>query len=190
MTEKEMIKQSQKPESLSEEEVAVKLATFLADLAEMFGEGAAMLSRLSDCFKEDREPRDLETPGVSDEDEAGIGHMEATVLYAVPGAPVRLMTEEDALSMFPGFEEEQTFHCFEILEHLYLYYMEYAWESEEDLTITAPVFVARVNDDETENVELTARDFVAAIAFLNDHTVTLADETGHIGCGYQLPKED
>lgn len=47
----------------------MKLATFLADLAEMFGEGAAMLSRLSDCFKEDREPRDLETPGVSDEEE-------------------------------------------------------------------------------------------------------------------------
>lgn len=190
MTEKETMKRPKNPESFSEEDVSVKLAMFLADLAGMFGEGADMLSRLSDCLKEDSDPRDPEAPGVSDEDEAGIGHMEATVLYAVPGAPARLMTEEDALSMFPGFEEEQTFHCFEILEHLYLYYMEYAWESEEGLTITAPVFIARVNDDETENVELTARDFVAAIAFLNDHTVTLADETGRIGCGYQLPKGD
>ena len=159
---------------------AAKLGAFLDELADLFGDGAGMLSQLAYCLQEDSELRDVED----------IGYMDATVLYAVPGVPAQLLTEEEALSNFPGFEEEQTFHCFEIQEHLYLYYMECAWEREEEITITAPVFVSRVSDDETESVELYARDFVAAIAFLNDHTTTLADETGTAGCGFWLPKED
>ena len=164
----------------SEGDPAAKLGTFLDELADLFSDGADMLSELADCLQEDNDLRDVED----------IGHMDATVLYAVSGVPAQLMTEEEALSSFPGFEEEQTFHCFEIQEHLYLYYMECAWESEDEITITAPVFVSRVSDDKAESVELAARDFVAAIAFLNDHTTTLADETGTAGCGFWLPKED
>lgn len=164
----------------SEGDSAARLGAFLDELADLFSDGAGMLSELADCLQEDSDLRDVED----------IGHMNATVLYAVPGVPAQLMTVEEALSKFPGFEEEQTFHCFVIQEHLYLYYMEGAWESEDEITITAPVFVSRVSDDEAESVELTARDFVAAIAFLNDHTTTLADETGAAGCGFWLPKED
>lgn len=164
----------------SEGDLVAKLGAFLGDLADVFGDGADMLSELADCLQEDSDLRDVKD----------IRLMDASVLYAVPGVPAQLMTEEEALSKFPGFEEEQTFHCFAIQEHLYLYYMECAWESEEEITITAPVFVSRVSDDETESVELTARDFVAAIAFLNDHTTTLADETGTAGYGFWLPKED
>lgn len=164
----------------SEGDLVSKLGAFLGDLADMFGDGANMLSELADCLQEESDLRDVDD----------IGLMDATVLYAVPGVPAQLMNEDEALSKFPGFEEEQTFHCFEIQEHLYLYYMECAWESEEEITITAPVFVSRVSNDETESVELPARDFVAAIAFLNDHTTTLADETGTAGCGFWLPKED
>lgn len=164
----------------SKGDLASKLGAFLDELADLFGDGAGMLSQLADCLQEDSDPRDVDD----------IGLMDATVLYAVPGVPAQLMTEEEALSKFPGFEEEQTFHCFAIQEHLYLYYMECAWESEEEITITAPVFVSRVSDDEAESVELTARDFVAAIAFLNNHTIPLADETGAAGCGFWLPKED
>ncbi len=166
--------------NFSEGDPAAKLGAFLDELADLFSDGAGMLSQLADCLQEDSDLRDVED----------IGLMNATVLYAVPGVPAQLMTVEEALSKFPGFEEEQTFHCFEIQEHLYLYYMECAWESEEEIAITAPVFVSRVSDDETKSVELTARDFVAAIAFLNDHTTTLADETGTGGFGFWLPKED
>ena len=49
--------------------------------------------------------------------------MDATVLFAVPGKPVQLMTEEDALSKFPGFDDEQTFYCVEIGDRLFLHYM-------------------------------------------------------------------
>ena len=184
MMEKEMKQHPKFPvtsaENTSGEDLAAKLGAFLDELADLFSDGAGMLSQLADCLQEDSEFRDVDD----------IGFMDATVLYAVPGVPAQLMTEEDALSKFPGFEEEQTFHCFAIQEHLYLYYMECAWESEKEITITAPVFVSRVSDDETESVELTARDFVAANAFLNDHTIPLADETGTAGFGFWLPKED
>ena len=56
--------------------------------------------------------------------------IDATVLFAVPGKPVQLMTEEDALSKFPGFDDEQTFYCVEIGNHLFLHYMEHTWERE------------------------------------------------------------
>ena len=68
--------------------------------------------------------------------------------------------------------------------------MEHAWESEDDITITAPVYIARVNDDETECEELTAMDFLAAMIFLNDHCVTITSEDGKTICGYWLPKEE
>lgn len=184
MMEKEMTQHPRLPvrsiENFPEGDPAAKLGAFLGELADLFGDGAGMLSELANCLQEDSDLRDVED----------IGHMDATVLYAVPGVPAQLMTEKEALSKFPGFEEEQTFHCFVIQEHLYLYYMECAWESEDEITITAPVFVSRVSDDEAESVELTARDFVAAISFLNDHTTTLADETDAAGCGFWLPKED
>lgn len=184
MMEKEMTQHPKLPVrstgNSSEGDPVVRLGAFLDELADLFSDGAGMLSELADCLQEDNDLRDVED----------IGHMDSTVLYAAPGVPAQLMTGEEALSKFPGFEEEQTFHCFEIQEHLYLYYMECAWESEEDIAITAPVFVSRVSDDEAESVELTARDFVAAIAFLNDHTTKLADETGTAGCGFWLPKED
>ena len=115
--------------------------------------------------------------------------IDATVLFAVPGKPVQLMTEEDALSKFPGFDDEQTFYCVEIGDRLFLHYMEHTWESEEDITITAPVYIARVNDDETECEELTAMDFLAAMIFLNDHFVAITGEDGKTVYGYWLPKE-
>ena len=115
--------------------------------------------------------------------------MDATVLFAVPGKPVQLMTEEDVLSKFPGFDDEQTFYCVEIGDHLFLHYMEHSWESEDDITITAPVYIARVNDDETECEELTAMDFLAAMIFLNEHFVAITGEDGKTICGYWLPKE-
>lgn len=184
MMEKEIMQHSKFPAkntvNFSEGDPVAKLGAFLDELADLFSDGAGMLSQLADCLQEDSDLRDVDD----------IGLMDATVLYAVPGVPVQLLTEEEALSRFPGFEEEQTFHCFAIQEHLYLYYMECAWESEDEITITAPVFVSRVSDDEAESVGLTARDFVAAIAFLNDHTTTLTDETGAAGCGFWLPKED
>ena len=99
------------------------------------------------------------------------------------------MTEEDALSKFPGFDDEQTFYCVEIGDRLFLNYMEHTWESEEDITITDPVYIARVNDDETECEELTAMDFLAAMIFLNDHFAAITDEDGKTICGYWLPKE-
>ena len=184
MMEKEMTQHPRLPvrsiENFSEGDPAAKLGAFLDELADLFSDGAGMLSQLADCLQEDSDLRDVED----------IGHMDATVLYAVPGVPAQLMAEAEALSKFPGFEEEQTFNCVKIQEHLYLYYMECAWESEEEVTITAPVFVSQVSDDEMESVELPARDFIAAIAFLNDHTTTLADETGTAGFGFWLPKED
>lgn len=192
MTEKKIPKNPfENAENLSEEDVVAGLASFWGGLAKMFGEGAGMLSQISDCLKEDSDPSHMEdSEGPDDTEKDDTGHMGAAVLYAVPGAPVQLMTEKDALLKFSGLSQEQTFHCFEILEHLYLNYTGYSLESEDDITITDPVLVARVNDDETETVELSARDLIAAIAFLNDHMVTLVDKTGDTGCGYWLPKEE
>ena len=139
--------------------------------------------------KEPQESEECEEEG-DEWNEDATEYMDATVLYAVPGKGVQLMEEEEAMSRFPGFEDEQTFHCVEIAENLFLHYMEHTWESEDDITITDPVYIARVRDDGVECEELTAMDFLAAMLFLNQHAMTITDETGRTVCGYWLPKEE
>ena len=189
MSEKEMMQNllgiRKKPSE--KEAAAIELADSVDELAEMFCDSAIVLSRIASLLQGKKNPWD--TKNFEDMDEDDMACMDATVLFAVPGKPVQLMTEEDALSKFPGFDDEQTFYCVEIGNHLFLHYMEHSWESEDDITITAPVYIARVNDDETECEELTAMDFLAAMIFLNDHFVTITGEDGKTICGYWLPKE-
>ena len=195
MTEKEMMNQMQdllgiRKMASEKEAAAIELADSVDELAEMFCDSAIVLSRISSLLQRKKNPWDTKNfEDMDDWDEDDMACMDATVLFAVPGKPVQLMTEEDALSKFPGFDDEQTFYCVEIGDHLFLHYMEHTWESEEDITITAPVYIARVNDDETECEELTAMDFLAAMIFLNDHFVTITGEDGKTICGYWLPKE-
>lgn len=190
MTEKEMMKQMQdllgiRKKPSEKEAAAIELADSVDDLAEMFCDSAIVLSRIASLLQGKKNPWDTHEP----EDEDDMTCMDATVLFAIPGKPVQLMTEGDALSKFPGFDDEQTFYCVEIGDQLFLHYMEHTWESEDDITITAPVYIARVNDDETECEELTAMDFLAVMIFLNDHFVTITSEDGKTICGYWLPKE-
>ena len=189
MSEKEMMQNllgiRKKPSE--KEAAAIELADSVDELAEMFCDSAIVLSRIASLLQGKKNPWD--TKNFEDMDEDDMACMDATVLFAVPGKPVQLMTEEDALSKFPGFDDEQTFYCVEIGDHLFLHYMEHTWQSEEDITITAPVYIARVNDDETECEELTAMDFLAAMIFLNDHFVTITGEDGKTIYGYWLPKE-
>lgn len=195
MTEKEMMNQMQnllgiwkKPSE--KEAAAIELADSVDELAEMFCDSAIVLSRIASLLQGKKNPWDTKNfEDMDDWDEDDMACMDATVLFAVSGKPVQLMTEEDALSKFPGFDVEQTFYCVEIGDRLFLHYMEHTWESEEDITITDPVYIARVNDDETECEELTAMDFLAAMIFLNDHFVTITGEDGTTICGYWLPKE-
>lgn len=187
MSEKEMMQNllgiRKKPSE--KEAAAIELADSVDELAEMFCDSAIVLSRISSLLQGKKNPWDTHEP----EDEDDMTCMDATVLFAIPGKPVQLMPEEDALSKFPGFDDEQMFYCVEIGDHLFLHYMEHTWESEDDITITAPVYIARVNDDESECEELTAMDFLAAMIFLNDHFVTITGEDGKTICGYWLPKE-
>ena len=173
MSEKEMMQNllgiRKKPSE--KEAAAIELADSVDELAEMFCDSAIVLSRIASLLQGKKNPWD--TKNFEDMDEDDMACMDATVLFAVPGKPVQLMTEEDALSKFPGFDDEQTFYCVEIGDHLFLHYMEHTWQSEEDITITAPVYIARVNDDETECEELTAMDFLAAMIFLKNHFVTI-----------------
>ena len=189
MSEKEMMQNllgiRKKPSE--KEAAAIELADSVDELAEMFCDSAIVLSRIASLLQGKKNPWD--TKNFEDMDEDDMACMDATVLFAVPGKPVQLMTEEDALSKFPGFDDEQTFYCVEIGDHLFLHYMEHTWQSEEDITITAPVYIARVNDYETECEELTAMDFLAAMIFLNDHFVTITGEDGKTVYGYWLPKE-
>ena len=189
MSEKEMMQNllgiRKKPSE--KEAAAIELADSVDELAEMFCDSAIVLSRIASLLQGKKNPWD--TKNFEDMDEDDMACMDATVLFAVPGKPVQLMTEEDALSKFPGFDDEQTFYCVEIGDHLFLHYMEHTWESEDDITITAPVYIARVNDDETECEELTAMDFLAAMIFLNDHFVAITGEDGKTVYGYWLPKE-
>ena len=189
MSEKEMMQNllgiRKKPSE--KEAAAIELADSVDELAEMFCDSAIVLSRIASLLQGKKNPWD--TKNFEDMDEDDMACMDATVLFAVPGKPVQLMTEEDALSKFPGFDDEQTFYCVEIGDHLFLHYMEHTWQSEEDITITAPVYIARVNDDETECEELTAMDFLAAMIFLNEHFVAITGEDGKTVYGYWLPKE-
>lgn len=195
MSEKEMMQQMQnllgiRKKPSEKEAAAIELADSVDELAEMFCDSAIVLSRIASLLQGKKNPWDTKNfEDMDDWDEDDMACMDATVLFAVPGKPVQLMTEEDALSKFPGFDDEQTFYCVEIGDRLFLHYMEYTWESEEDITITAPVYIARVNDNETECEELTAMDFLAAMIFLNDHFVTITGEDGATICGYWLPKE-
>lgn len=188
MTEKEMMNQMQNLLGIGKKP-SEKEAAAVA-LAEMFCDSAIVLTRISSLLQGKKNPWDTKNfEDADDWDEKYMACMDATVLFAVPGKPVQLMTEEEALSKFPGFDDEQTFYCVEIGDHLFLHYMEHTWESEDDITITSSVYIARVNDDETECEELTAMDFLAAMTFLNDHFVTITGEDGKTVYGYWLPKE-
>ena len=191
MNEKEMMKQLQDLRASMEEEAANALLVEVAKMADVFYTSAIALSKLYNMFhgKDLQEPEKCEEED-DDWDEDDIEYMDAIVLYAVPGKGVQLMEEEEAMSRFPDFEDEQTFHCVEIAEDLFLHYMEHTWESEDDITITDPVYIARVSDDGDECEELTAMDFLTAMFFLNHHAMTITDETSRTVCGYWLPKKE
>lgn len=191
MNEKEMMKQLQDLRASMKEEKANALLVEVAKMADVFYTSAIALSKLYYMFhgKNLQEPEKCEEAD-DDWDEDNIEYMDATVLYAVPGKGVQLMEEEEAMSRFPGFEDEQTFHCVEIAKNLFLHYMEHTWEGEDDITITDSVYIARVSDDGVECEELTAMDFLAAMLFLDQHAMTITDETGRTVCGYWLPKKE
>lgn len=136
MTEKEMMNQMQnllgiRKKPSEKEAAAIALADSVDELAEMFCDSAIVLSRISSLLQEKKNPWNTKDFKGSDNwDEDDMACMDATVLFAVPGKPVQLMTEEDALSKFPGFDDEQTFYCVEIGNHLFLHYMEHTWERE------------------------------------------------------------
>ena len=191
MNEKEMMKQLQDLRAGMKEEEANAFLVQVTNMAEVFYTSAIALSRFCNMFqgKDPQEPEKCEEED-EERDEDDIEYMDATVLYVVPGKGVQLMGEEEAMSRFPGFEDEQTFHCVEITEDLFLHYMEHTWESEDEITITDPVYIARVGDDGVECEELTAMDFLTAMLFLNRHAMTITDETGRTVCGYWLPKKE
>ena len=144
MNEKELMKQLQDLRASMEEEAANALLVEVAKMAEVFYTSTIALSKLYNMFqgKAPQEPEKREEED-DDWDEDDIEYMDATVLYAVPGKGVQLMEEEEAMSRFPGFEDEQTFHCVEIAEDLFLHYMEHTWESENDITITDHVYLSQ-----------------------------------------------
>lgn len=191
MNEKEIMKQLHDLRARMEEEAANALLVEVAKMAEVFYTSAIALSKLYNMFqgKAPQEPEKFEEED-DNWDEDDIEYMDATVLYAVPGKGVQLMEEEEAMSRFPDFEDEQTFHCVEIAEDLVLHYMEHTWESEDDITITDPVYIARVSDDRGECEELTAMDFLTAMFFLDQHAMTITGETGRTVYGYWLPKKE
>lgn len=191
MNEKEIMKQLHDLRARMEEEAANALLVEVAKMAEVFYTSAIALSKLYNMFqgKAPQEPKKFEEED-DNWDEDDIEYMDATVLYAVPGKGVQLMEEEEAMSRFPDFEDEQTFHCVEIAEDLVLHYMEHTWESEDDITITDPVYIARVSDDRGECEELTAMDFLTAMFFLDQHAMTITGETGRTVYGYWLPKKE
>lgn len=191
MNEKEMMKQLQELRAGMKEEEANTFLVQVTNMAEVFYTSAIALFRFCNMFqrKDPQEPEKCEEED-DDWDKDDIEYMDATVLYAVPSKGVQLMREEEAMSRFPGFEDEQTFHCVEITEDLFLHYMEHTWESEDDITITDPVYIARVGDDGVECEELTAMDFLTAMLFLNRHVMTITDETGRTVCGYWLAKKE
>lgn len=191
MNEKEIMKQLQDLRAGMKEEEANTFLVQVTNIAEVFYTSAIALSRFCNMFqgKNPQEPEKFEEEDDNWEED-DIEYMDVTVLYAVPGKGVQLMEEEEAMSRFPSFEDEQTFHCVEIAEDLVLHYMEHTWESEDDITITDPVYIARVGDDGSECEELTAMDFLTAMLFLDQHAMTITDETGRIVCGYWLPKKE
>lgn len=191
MNEKEMMKQLQDLRAGMKEEEANAFLVQVTNMAEAFYTGAIALSRFCNMFQGKNPQGSEEGEEEGDEwNEDDTEYMDATVLYAVPGKGVQLMGEEEAMSRFPGFEDEQTFHCVEIAEDLFLHYMEHTWESEDDITITDPVYIARVGDDGAECEELTAMDFLTAMFFLDQHAMTITGETGRTVYGYWLPKKE
>ena len=99
MTEKEMMKQMQdllgiRKKPSEKEAAAIALADSVDELAEMFCDSAIVLSRISSLLQEKKNP--WNTKNFEDMDDWGkddMACMDATVLFAVPGKPVQLMTE-------------------------------------------------------------------------------------------------
>lgn len=166
-----------------------EIAEVLEELAEMFCDSAVLISHISDILIGKDDPWDLDEDDEWDDEGEDYVAANPLVIFAVPGMPVQLMPEDEALSRFPGYDTEQGFLCYQIQENLVLHFMDHAWETDEDITITAPVFIARVSEDETENEELTMKDFFAAVAFLSEHGITIENETGKTYEGYWLPAE-
>ena len=124
MNEKEMMKQLQDLRAGMKEEEANAFLVQITNMAEVFYTSAIALSRFCNMFQGKNPQGSEEGEEEGDEwDEDDIEYMDATVLYAVPGKGVQLMEEEEAMSRFPDFEDEQTFRCVEIAENLFLHYM-------------------------------------------------------------------
>ena len=115
MTDKEMMNQMQdllgiRMKPSEKEAAAIALADSVDELAELFCDSAIVLSRIASLLQGKKNPWDTKNfEDMDDWDEDDMACMDATVLFAVPGKPVQLMTEEDVLSKFPGFDDEQTF---------------------------------------------------------------------------------
>ncbi len=194
------------------------LVTAVSDLAEMFCDCAVVLSCIAELLMDEENPGQLnpyedlyEEDDWEDDmdedadyacccddcelrDECDSYYEEndsysPTVIYAVPGRPIELMSEVEAANHFPWKNDEQDYVCFSINEHLQLLYMEPAWEDAEEITILDPVYIARLNEARTDSEEITVRDMVDAVMFLEDHMVSITDESGRTSTGYWLPKK-
>lgn len=110
MNEKEMMKQLQELRAGMKEEEANTFLVQVTNMAEVFYTSAIALTKLCNMFqgKDPQEPEKCEEED-DDWDDDDIEYMDATVLYAVPGKGVQLIEEEEAMSRFPDFEDEQTF---------------------------------------------------------------------------------
>ncbi len=159
------------------------------DLAEQLCDSAVILSRISDQLQ-DRE--DLWESGVNGEDEENSYEADAIVLYAVPGMPAALVSEEWAIDELMLHRSEAEFSLQSITEDLMAVYPTGSAHEYADGTVlvSGPMYICHpvIGDEEDAKMDLSAVDFCEAMSFISTHTV-FARNKSEVS-GFLFKKED
>ena len=158
------------------------------DLAEQLCDSAVVLSRISEQLQG---RKDLCEDSVDEEDEDSY-EAEAIVLYAVPGRPAALVSEEWAIDEMMLHRSEAEFSPHPITENLMAVYStgfahEYA---DGTILVSGPMYICHpiAGDEEDAKMDLSAVDFCEAMSFISTHTV-FARNKSEVS-GFLFKKED
>lgn len=172
------------------------IAECIDELAEMFCDGAVILSRIADQLQGETDPwaNSICTDNEDDEyDGDDFCDEDAIVLYTVPGMPVTLVDEECAIDeLMINFGAKAFSQTFITEDLMAVYPTKYAYESanvEGMVFVAGPMYICHViAGDEDAKMDLTAEDFCQILSFINDHTVPAKDKSET--SGFLFEKED
>ena len=128
----------------------------------------------------------------NDDDDEDFYEEDAIVLYAAPGMPVTLVEEYSAIDEMLIYCGANKFGMSFITDELMAVYpTKYAHVNSDGMIFVAgPIYICHpiIGDEEGANMDLSAKDFCEAMAFISTHTVLAKNESNV--SGFLFEEED